>query len=431
MKIKEIINYQWKRKPSKTLQEKAAKILVYFLVLMFLLTLLSRFADSLLIPRVKTDKAKAMTITHEIEVDGTIMQNREKGISVLENLKVSYINVYVGSSVNKNDVLFEVDLNDIKSKIEELNKEISEKEQSLARATEDYNLSVDKQDKVVAEALKQYNEAEKTVNQYNNASQEEQENLDREMIAAQYEQSKANYNQALSDKEENLIMAKRTLEDVTNSSNTEKLKDSLAKLQTIESIGGKILSTEEGIVTKINISVGDITTSNNIMFLADTQSGYKFKATLSKDLKKYAKQGQAVTLKVRENSKVVENLTIESISKGENELYDVNVTLPIEAGSIGDTATLSLSNKSKRYSVCVPLNALHQDGENKYYILVVGEKETILGTENVAQRVDISIEDKNDTYAALEDGTINNSQKIIVSSNKTIKEGDRVRMEEE
>ena len=32
---------------------------------------------------------------------------------------------------------------------------------------------------------------------------------------------------------------------------------------------------------------------------------------------------------------------------------------------------------------------------------------------------------------ALEEGTISNSQKIIISSNKTIKEGDRVRLEEE
>ena len=66
MKIKEIIKYQWKSKENKTLQQKALKILGYFLVLMFILTILSRFAVSLLIPIVKTETLKGMTITHEV-----------------------------------------------------------------------------------------------------------------------------------------------------------------------------------------------------------------------------------------------------------------------------------------------------------------------------------------------------------------------------
>ena len=58
MKIKEIIKYQWKSKENKTLQQKALKILGYFLVLMFILTILSRFADSLLIPIVRLKHQK-------------------------------------------------------------------------------------------------------------------------------------------------------------------------------------------------------------------------------------------------------------------------------------------------------------------------------------------------------------------------------------
>ena len=106
MKIKEIIKYQWKSKENKTLQQKALKILGYFLVLMFILTILSRFADSLLIPIVKTETSKGMTITHEVEANGSIIQNREEGIDVIENLKVSYVNVYPGSEIKEGDTLF-------------------------------------------------------------------------------------------------------------------------------------------------------------------------------------------------------------------------------------------------------------------------------------------------------------------------------------
>lgn len=431
MKIKEIIKYQWKSKENKTLQQKALKILAYFLVLMFTLTILSRFADSLLIPIVKTETSKGMTITHEVEVNGSIIQNREEGIDVLENLKVSYVNVYPGSEIKEGDTLFEIDLTDLKSQIQQIENEISEKEKNLSRATEDYNLAVSRQDKIISDALDAYKEAESLVNKYNNASEEEKQSLDKEAIEYDYNLKKSAYNQAVNDKSSNLLMENRTLEDVKEASNTDELKKKLENLKKIEGAEGKIASEKEGIITNVAVVAGDVTSAGSAIYLADKESGYKFVAGLSKDLKKYAKQGQPVVLKIGNSNNEIGDLTIDSISKGEDDNYKVSVLLPTGVGEIGDGGNLTLSSKSKKYQVCVPLEALHQEGQDKYYILVVGEEDTILGTEKVAVRVDVSIADKNDTYAALTEGTISNSQKIIVSSNKTIKEGDRVRLEEE
>ena len=431
MKIKEIIKYQWKSKENKTLQQKALKILGYFLVLMFILTILSRFADSLLIPIVKTETSKGMTITHEVEANGSIIQNREEGIDVIENLKVSHVNVYPGSEIKEGDTLFEIDLTDLKSQIQQVENEISEKEKNLSRATEDYNLAVSRQDKIISDALDAYKEAENLVNKYNNASEEEKQSLDKEAIEYDYNLKKTAYNQAVNDKSSNLLMEKRALEDVKEASNTDELKKKLENLKKIEGAEGKFVSEKEGIVTNVGVVAGDVTSAGSAVYLADKESGYKFVAELSKDLKKYAKQGQSVVLKIGNSNNEIGDLTIDSISKGEDDNYKVSVLLPTGVGEIGDGGNLTLSSKSKKYQVCVPLEALHQEGQDKYYILVVGEEDTILGTEKVAVRVDVSIADKNDTYAALTEGTISNSQKIIVSSNKTIKEGDRVRLEEE
>ena len=431
MKIKEIIKYQWKSKENKTLQQKALKILAYFLVLMFTLTILSRFADSLLIPIVKTETSKGMTITHEVEANGSIIQNREEGIDVIENLKVSHVNVYPGSEIKEGDTLFEIDLTDLKSQIQQVENEISEKEKNLSRATEDYNLAVSRQDKIISDALDEYKEAEDLVNKYNNASEEEKQSLDKEAIEYDYNLKKTAYNQAVNDKSSNLLMEKRALEDVKEASNTDELKKKLENLKKIEGSEGKFVSEKEGIVTNVAVVAGDVTSAGSAVYLADKESGYKFVAELSKDLKKYAKQGQSVVLKIGNSNNEIGDLTIDSISKGEDDNYKVSVLLPTGVGEIGDGGNLTLSSKSKKYQVCVPLEALHQEGQDKYYILVVGEEDTILGTEKVAVRVDVSIADKNDTYAALTEGTISNSQKIIVSSNKTIKEGDRVRLEEE
>lgn len=58
MKIKEIIKYQWKSKGKQNLTAKSFEDFRLFLVLMFILTILSRFTDSLLIPIVKTETSK-------------------------------------------------------------------------------------------------------------------------------------------------------------------------------------------------------------------------------------------------------------------------------------------------------------------------------------------------------------------------------------
>ena len=308
---------------------------------------------------------------------------------------------------------------------------ISEKEKNLSRATEDYNLAVSRQDKIISDALDAYKEAENLVNKYNNASEEEKQSLDKEAIEYDYNLKKTAYNQAVNDKSSNLLMEKRALEDVKEASNTDELKKKLENLKKIEGAEGKFVSEKEGIVTNVAVVAGDVTSAGSAVYLADKESGYKFVAELSKDLKKYAKQGQSVVLKIGNSNNEIGDLTIDSISKGEDDNYKVSVLLPTGVGEIGDGGNLTLSSKSKKYQVCVPLEALHQEGQDKYYILVVGEEDTILGTEKVAVRVDVSIADKNDTYAALTEGTISNSQKIIVSSNKTIKEGDRVRLEEE
>ena len=53
----------------------------------------------------------------------------------------------------------------------------------------------------------------------------------------------------------------------------------------------------------------------------------------------------------------------------------------------------------------------------------------MLGSEDYAMRVDLDIKDKDDRYVAIEPMLLSSEQEIIVDSNKSIKEGDRVRKE--
>ena len=62
--------------------------------------------------------------------------------------------------------------------------------------------------------------------------------------------------------------------------------------------------------------------------------------------------------------------------------------------------------------------------------MVVKEEKTVLGIKPVAQYVPVTLIEHNDEYAAVE-GNISEDDKMIVDTNKEIKEGKRVRIVEE
>ena len=77
------------------------------------------------------------------------------------------------------------------------------------------------------------------------------------------------------------------------------------------------------------------------------------------------------------------------------------------------------------------LDSIRQGDSSDYYILVISEKETVLGKELIAKKIDVKVEKKDGEFAAIKDGIIGRDEKVIVDSNKTIEDGDRVRQENE
>ena len=56
--------------------------------------------------------------------------------------------------------------------------------------------------------------------------------------------------------------------------------------------------------------------------------------------------------------------------------------------------------------------------------------DSVLGTEIRARRVDVTVLEKNESYAALAQGGLTSQQEVIISSNKAVDEGSRVRVQE-
>ena len=429
-KIKKIINFKYIKKGKDTLQKKAVKALFAFLVLMIGCTMLSRAADSMTIPRIKVDTPKSKTIVDEVKAKGVVAKNREEKISVVEGLKIDYVNISVGSSIKVGDTLVELDKDDLQAKVDEIKKNIEQEQKTLSRATEDYNKAINTKKKAVQTALNEMNTAKQALDNYNNLSEEEKDSMMEESLKADYESKKELYNSAVADSNDTVDLD-RSLQDTKDSLKIEEYNKELAKLQPLLDASGKIVSEKEGIVTSVVAENGGVTT-DTIASIADKNEGYKFVGQIAKENRTSIKQGQSVAVNLG-SSGIIENLTIDSISKNDDnpDTLKVTVVLPVGIGEIDESGEIIVSSKSKKYGTCVPLAALRQGDGDSYYILVVTEKETVLGEELTAKKVDVKVEKRDGEYAAVSDGSLGRNDKIIIDSNKTVEDGDRVRLETE
>ena len=571
MKLKQLMDFEMDKNKKSSLQVKAVKALAGFLILMFLLTILSRAADSLTIAKVTVSSATGGVISHNIEVDGNITPNKDIAISTTANIKIASVEATEGKTVKKGDVLIQLDTDDLKKKLLQAQKDLSvakatasdkkanealeadAKAKSLERTYEDYNQTVSDANDAVSKAKDEMNEAWNAYNDYkknNNASddtdttvsdslqktvEEKQEAYDKavseldgiekdieadvqkeiekasvdengnsislsqtdkqkirekvnalpenvsllknandkidtakealteaenalsayneqqsnsssasydEQLKALYDDYKAKeeaYDEAVKQRTSTIQSADRTLEDaktpesvdtataLTENDDLEEKQLAVDELQKVMDVEGKITAPSDGLVTKVNVTTGETTTEDTAIRISDQSAGYKFTATLDKTDAKYLAKDDKVTLDIG-NGTTVEGLKVQTIdvSAEDKNSYELTVSIPAKVTKLGSIATLKVEKASKKYDTCVPLNALHSDGDN-YYVYVINEKDTILGTETAVDKVQVDILDKNNEQAAIE-GSFSWGQQFVLTSSKTLRDGDRVRI---
>lgn len=307
------------------------------------------------------------------------------------------------------------------------------REQVNASLMQDANTAKDALEEA-KNALSAYNEQQ---NNSNSASYDEQ----LKTLYNDYKAKEEAYNEAVKQRQSTIQSANRTLEDakapenvdtataLTANDDLEEKQLAVDKLQKVMDVNGKITAPSDGLITKVNVTTGETTTEDTAIRISDQSAGYKFTATLDKTSAKYLSKDDKVTLDLG-NGTTVEGLTVQSIdvSAEDKNSYELTVSIPAKVKKLGSIATLKVEKASKKYDTCVPLGALHSDG-GKYYVYVINEKDTILGTETAVDKVQVDILDKNNEQAAIE-GSFSWGQKFVLTSSKTLRNGDRVRLVE-
>lgn len=306
-----------------------------------------------------------------------------------------------------------------------------------------YEKTLKNAEQAVADAESALSEAETALSAYDDEQAAAAANSKDAQLAelySAYEEKKAAYEESVKAYNDTQKTADRGLQDLDSTPTVDTVTDLTAEdekglkelevkeYQELVEAEGKIKAPSDGLVTKVVVSAGETTPEDTAIRISDQSAGYRFTAAIDKDDAKYLKAGDKISLVIG-NDVTIDNLPITKLeaSSESKDSFNVIADIPSKVTKISNFATMSVVRESERYYTCVPLNVLHSDG-NSFYVYAVTSKESVLGNETTVKKVEVQILDKNAEYAAI-DGYFDWDQQFILSSNKSLNDGDRVRIQ--
>jgi hypothetical protein len=182
-----------------------------------------------------------------------------------------------------------------------------------------------------------------------------------------------------------------------------------------------------GSVTAVTASQGVITTTADYVRVSTGAEGYLVEFSVGRDKVKDIKIGNTVMVKKTGFYYGEEARVVARGAPNESGSVVVKAQLTTTDWSAGDTVSVAVIYSDKQYWSCVPLAALRPDTGGAYYVLMLAERGTVLGTQTVAQKVTVTVQDKDNNFAAIE-GVMEYNAQVIVSASKPVKDGDTVRV---
>lgn len=422
---------------------------ILFLVFMWLCTLISKSFYTTKIPMVTTSEPEEKYIEHIVEADGIVVEGGKQAVTALGGLRVESLMVHVGDRVEAGDVLFQIDLNDLKEIMKEKQTEIDKlqlqvnailenrelakqkKEIEEARAREDYDRTAREKDTDVGRAADVY---ARTMEELEGAKDEAgHQELEDALQQAAYGEA-----DAMRERDSAMKQAQRNIEDILFPEASDstlpviqteigRLNENLSAYQNILDNQGNVTADGSGMITDIYIEAGSRVPDSAAMMMTDDTLPCKFKVMLDKEQKKYVGFGDEVSLKLdgsRQKMDVYIDYFSESRTIPGN--YETYIVLPEGTGVPGLSGTITRSETGEKYNYCISPLAIHRK-DIRTYVYVLEEREGIMGMEYYAEEVNVKVLDENDNWVAIESPSLDAESKIIVSSDKEFTKGDIVR----
>lgn len=375
--------------------------------------------------------AEKRDLSDTISLKGTVAGISSVNVTSKAISEITAVNVQLGDVVKAGDVLCTLDSASIQEQIADLEKSISnasaisninskQTREALAQAKKD-------QETALADAQLEITHAEENYNGtkmlYDNGETDFPTLLSAQRAV---ESARKNYdsvlestNRAIESAENAVKLDNYQSDDSQNSDTLKSLKEQLEDCEIKAPCGG--------VITAINVSVGDINTDKlTLMTIEDTS-----------ELKMVASVTEANILKLQEGMKAI----ITADATGEEEIEGeitrvVRVKAQSQDGSGGYSVELSVNNqelligmevkakvmiKDKGQVLAVPYDLIRYDESGSAYILTAEKQEDGMA---LAKRVDIEVGEEVDYYTEIVGGDLQEGDLLVYDYAGTLNDGD-------
>ena len=195
------------------MEKKIRNLLIGFIVVMLLLTIISRGAASAMVAKVQVESLQRGSLKYEVSGTGIIKANASKYIELMNGFRINEVMIEKGESVKEGDLLFSYDLSDLKKKKSEITDNLQKLELQYKRiGLAGINVPTDEEGKTVLLAIEEAKENMKAAkNNLSDTKRAVKENNEKE-----YTKAVEDLEKLVLDREEELKRAKRLVSDAEN-----------------------------------------------------------------------------------------------------------------------------------------------------------------------------------------------------------------------
>ena len=386
---------------------------------------------------VEVEPVALRDLSDTISLKGTVSGENSLNVTSKAASEITAVNVKVGDLVQEGDVLVTLDSASIKEKIAELEKTVSNTDAVSGINTQQ---AADAVDKAVKDQETSLTEAQRNIDSAQDAYNLAQAQYDADVSDDTYiallsakrslEAAKEAYDNTV-DSTNRAIEDARTqleLQQYQNSDSTSKdtLSDLREQLEDCE-----IKAACSGVVTAVNVKVGDINTEKGTLLTIENTASLKMAATVQEaDILKL-KEGQAATVTADalgedeiqgEVTRVVRVKSTASSSSDSSTSsgYSVEISLNTTDLLVGMDVKAKVMLKEKKNTLAVPYDLIRYDEDGNAYVLVAESNSDGSAT---AVRKNITVGEEVDYYTEVTGGDLAEGDMLIYDYTNSVTEG--------
>jgi HlyD family secretion protein len=356
------------------------KAIFAFIIAMVALTFFSNTLLGISLAEVTVEKASAGTLSHEVTGSGTVESAETADVYVETNWIASEVAVKVGDKVKAGQDLVVFKTRETEDSLKDNQARYAQKQLSLEKLQENYQETFRSSDEKLMRST---------------ARDIEGTQLDMQILERQ-----------IANQQRQLVESSRLTTPVS------------------------------GIVTAVNAVKGaPVPNGKAAVSIADLSKGQQMKATIDDAKAAYVAVGDKTELIfiTLNNARILAQITdirdaVSANGQSGDKGKEITFTLKDDRLKGGETGEFDIVKKTASFRSLLPNDAVREDDQGTY-VLLLKEKKGPLGTEYVAQRANVQVGDADDTKTSIENG-ITPLDKVIVSSSKSIADGDRVRADQ-